>query len=1292
MENYTHHRIIQLLLIGLFVVGYQSNIVAQNNIIGYEYWFNQDFGGRNLVATTPTLNLQLNSTVPTGNLSMGINTLQIRFKDANNHWSPVMSQNVVKVSNKTVFEYEYWFDDAINNRTHITNITASNGLLMLNDLLSTANLNTGFHRINIRIKNKNGSWSPVISETFIKTPDKTAFEYEYWFDDAINNRTNVTNVASANGALTLNSLLPSTGIGEGLHDFHFRIKNKNGSWSPAISQVVYILESQLITGYEYWFDNDFSGKNYVSLSTPSNLLNFTPSINAASLPNGWHRMHIRFEQGNGLWSPVTSDSVNVQVTAALPVAAFTFTTNNLVASFSTQSQNATSHLWDFGDGNTSTTNNPTHTYSTSGTFTVKLVVTNATGSDSISHTVQVNSPCFTPTFWTTPAASSDDATLIIPIASNPTANGNPLPIGTLIGLFDDSGNLWGLETWNGVTNISISARGNDGSGNGFNNGDTIRIKAQLPNGIVTDTVLFSYSPISPTISQMHTYINGGILGLTSFDATYTPLVAATPTANFNYTNTGLSYNFNNSSVDALTYSWDFGDGSTSNQTNPIHIFTTAGTYNVCLYASNACGTDTTCQTVTIVPIVACADLPVISNVASSSPTNCNTNNGAITITATSANPMEFSVDNGLTWQSTGGFTGLSSGNYAPLVRNISDTCLAAWSVISLVQPSLLSISGVITQTPSFCNANDGSINLTASGSTILNYSINGNTPQSNGIFNNLIAGNYTISIDNGNNTCSIDTTITLSGSGGQTAIAAFEVIQSGLNVILKNNSTDADSSIWMLGDGTIFNQNDTLLTHTYTNDGNYTICLTAKNACGDSIFCQNITVNKPCNNITTTWNTPIATGENATIIFPVNALTSANENPIVDGTLIGIFDQQDSIWGMGIFQNGQNFSIAVYGNDGNGQGFNINENYILKAQLPNGLTTNEVIATFETPNNGLVTNTNQYNHDGVSVITALMLEFGSTDTTLIDLETCDATQAGIFTQNLTNQYGCDSVIITTNTLLTSDTTRLTTTTCDPSQAGVSTIINQNINNCDSVIITTTTLELDTTTLTVWSCTGQVGQVITFEANEYGCDSMIVTNYFDVTTLTNVINLTTCNPSEIGQTVDSLHNQYGCDSVIITNVILESTPSNVSFQNAFTCDAAAVGVDTATYGTASGCDSVVITTTLLNSFPNVVSFQNAFTCDAAAVGVDTATYGTASGCDSVVITTTLLNPFPNVVVFQNAFTCDAGAVGIDTATYGTASGCDSVVITTTLLNSFPNVVIFQNAFTCDAAAVGVDTAT
>ncbi|MCI0451191.1 MAG: S8 family serine peptidase, partial [Candidatus Latescibacteria bacterium] len=72
----------------------------------------------------------------------------------------------------------------------------------------------------------------------------------------------------------------------------------------------------------------------------------------------------------------------------------------------------------------------------------------------------------------------------------------------------------------------------------------------------------------------------------------TPLV----TANFSGTPTSgtapLTVNFTDLSTGSPTsWSWNFGDGGTSTAQNPSHAYTAAGTYNVTLTATNACGSD-----------------------------------------------------------------------------------------------------------------------------------------------------------------------------------------------------------------------------------------------------------------------------------------------------------------------------------------------------------------------------------------------------------------------------------------------------------------------------------------------------------------------------------------------------------------------------------------------------------------------------------------------------------------------------------------------------------------------------
>jgi PKD repeat protein len=80
-----------------------------------------------------------------------------------------------------------------------------------------------------------------------------------------------------------------------------------------------------------------------------------------------------------------------------PTASFTATptagTVPLVVNFSdTSSGGPTSWAWEFGDGGTSDVASPSHTYTSAGTFTATLTVTNGQGSDQTTRTITVNEP------------------------------------------------------------------------------------------------------------------------------------------------------------------------------------------------------------------------------------------------------------------------------------------------------------------------------------------------------------------------------------------------------------------------------------------------------------------------------------------------------------------------------------------------------------------------------------------------------------------------------------------------------------------------------------------------------------------------------------------------------------------------------------------------------------------------------------------------------------------------------------------------------------------------------------
>ncbi|MCK4922367.1 MAG: T9SS type A sorting domain-containing protein [Bacteroidales bacterium] len=73
-----------------------------------------------------------------------------------------------------------------------------------------------------------------------------------------------------------------------------------------------------------------------------------------------------------------------------------------------------------------------------------------------------------------------------------------------------------------------------------------------------------------------------------------------PIPDFNFSTNSLDVSFTNISEDADSYFWDFGDGSTSDEMNPVHNFPSKGEYEVSLTAANTlCGESTLSKTINI---------------------------------------------------------------------------------------------------------------------------------------------------------------------------------------------------------------------------------------------------------------------------------------------------------------------------------------------------------------------------------------------------------------------------------------------------------------------------------------------------------------------------------------------------------------------------------------------------------------------------------------------------------------------------------------------------------------------
>ena len=72
-----------------------------------------------------------------------------------------------------------------------------------------------------------------------------------------------------------------------------------------------------------------------------------------------------------------------------------------------------------------------------------------------------------------------------------------------------------------------------------------------------------------------------------------------PTALFSFMQKGTTITFTNASRDAQSYIWDFGDGETSREENPVHTYQKSGDYTVVLTATNVTKTSKYSQNITI---------------------------------------------------------------------------------------------------------------------------------------------------------------------------------------------------------------------------------------------------------------------------------------------------------------------------------------------------------------------------------------------------------------------------------------------------------------------------------------------------------------------------------------------------------------------------------------------------------------------------------------------------------------------------------------------------------------------
>ncbi|GAA4232784.1 hypothetical protein GCM10022291_08270 [Postechiella marina] len=244
-----------------------------------------------------------------------------------------------------------------------------------------------------------------------------------------------------------------------------------------------------------------------------------------------------YDNGYEEFVPPTGNVNNIQ-----PNTLFTTSTDandNLAVVFRSYSTDAASYLWDFGNGSTSTEANPDYKYSEGGLYTVKLKTTSTDG------LVAEASSSVSPIFVDFNFTMIDSEVTFENISSGASS---------LVWDFGDGEIVeWNVEDTEDDDDFSpVHAYKTDET-------------------FVATLTATNYLGAKVSVSK-------NIEGL---------VLSTVPDFTFNVST--LSVDFTDASILAVSHSWDFGDGNTSTEVNPSHVYAVKGTYDVVLTTTNNAG-------------------------------------------------------------------------------------------------------------------------------------------------------------------------------------------------------------------------------------------------------------------------------------------------------------------------------------------------------------------------------------------------------------------------------------------------------------------------------------------------------------------------------------------------------------------------------------------------------------------------------------------------------------------------------------------------------------------------------
>ena len=310
--------------------------------------------------------------------------------------------------------------------------------------------------------------------------------------------------------------------------------------------------------------------------------------------------------------------------------------------------------------------------------------------------------------------------------------------------------------------------------------------------------------------------------------------------------------------------------------------------------------------------------------------------------------------------------------------------------------------------------------------------------------------------------------------------------------------------------------------------------------------------------------------------------------------------------------------------------------------------------------------------------------------------------SGVYQKTLSNTEGCDSTVrLTAFFQQKTDATRVLKT-CNPTAVGTITTTFRNRFGCDSLVLTTqTTLaRRDSMVLEKSICKGDsvrfgaillknTGIFTRILRNTEGCDSTeilaLTVNKPDTIRRAE----TTCDLTAVGTRRDTFQNSFGCSSLTLTTKTF--SPKDSASKIGFTCDSTKVGQEDAVFRNRLGCDSIITTITQLARHDRMTPIKTICSGDSLQfgsiwlknAGIFSQNNVNTEGCDSTVILTLVIKK-PDTTRLTDK-TCDITLVGTTSRLRRNQFGCDSLIFTTLTLRR-PDTTRLNDK-TCDATLVG-----